>query len=88
MSIRMIEEDELRKRITEHLAARPGLTDVMQFWDGYIMALAEARVIDGDLMERLLDMLPRHDGVVVVEAMCGEEYFMEHPIREAMNEAA
>ena len=88
MALLTIDESELRKRILEHLAARPGLTDVMVFWDGYILALNEIGMIDSKALDRLMALLPPHDGAVSVEAMCGEEYFMEHPIRDELTEAA
>lgn len=75
MALIPIDESELRKRITEHLAARPGLTDVTVFWDGYIVVLNETGMIDSAAMDRMFDLLPPHDGTASVEAMCGEEYF-------------
>ena len=88
MALLTIDENELRERITEHLAARPGLTDVMVFWDGYILALNEIGMIDSKALDRLMALLPPHDGMASVEAMCGEEYFEEHPIREEVTQAA
>lgn len=87
MALLTIDESELRKRITEHLAARPGLTDVMVFWDGYVLALNEIGMIDSKALDRLMALLPPHDGMASVEAMCGEEYFEEHPTRNAAKEA-
>ena len=78
----MINESELRTRIIEHLEKRPGLPDVVLFWHAYVIALAEAGVIDVYAMDRLLDLPPQHDGTVVVEGLLGEEYFAEQPVRD------
>ena len=88
MAVIMIEEGEMQKRITEHLAARPGLPDVVMFWHGYISALGEAGIIDTNAMLRLAALLPAHDALAVKEAMLGEEYLAEHPIREGVTQAA
>ena len=88
MDVKMIGEDEIRRRMLEHLKARPGMTDVMILWDGFIIALMEARIIDADAMERLFKLIPPHDGMAVVEALCGEEYLAAHPTRESASEAA
>jgi hypothetical protein len=88
MSIRPIDENELRKRITEHLAARPGMTDVAMFWHGFVLALSETGIIDTDAAERVVKLLPPHDWSAVKEAMLGEEYLAEHPTREGAMEAA
>ena len=88
MTILMIDEDELRARITEHVAAHPGLPDVAQFWHGYLTGLCEVGVIDTHALTRLVGLLPPHDAEAVEEAMLGEEYFAEHPTRKAERDGA
>ena len=41
MAVRILEEDELRSRILEHLRARPGNPLVPAIWQGYIGSLLE-----------------------------------------------
>ena len=86
--VSMFEESEIKARILEHLAARPGLPDVAQFWHAYVVALGEAGLISIHASDRLVDLLPPHDATVIVEAMCGEEYFAEHPTRKTTTHGA
>ena len=88
MAVIPIDERELRTRIKEHLAARPGLQDVALFWHGFVLALGETGIIDVDTMVRVIALLPPHDTMAVKEAMLGEEYFLQHPTREEMIKAA
>ena len=83
----MLEESEIRARIAEHLAARPGLPDVVMFWEGYISALGEAGILDPNAMLRLGETLPS-GRKLAVEAMLGEEYFAKYPTRESGEAAA
>jgi hypothetical protein len=67
-------EDELRKRITQHLQWRSGSDSVALIWGGYIAALLEWGLISPDVHGRLLELLP------VVGAKELDELFLGEPI--------
>jgi hypothetical protein len=58
MTTELPTEEELHRRITLHLASRPGNTNVILLWLGYIAALSEWGRISVQTHERLYKLLP------------------------------
>lgn len=62
-------EDELRRRITEHLAARPSNDTVVLIWQGYLAGLLEWAGLGIHAYERLTALLPNLGSTEIIEMM-------------------
>jgi hypothetical protein len=64
-------EEELRKRISEHLQHHSGSTEVALIWHGYIAALLEWSLITPDTHSRLNQLLPDVGRTELMELFLG-----------------
>lgn len=79
MTVKIPQEEELRKRILEHLGARPDHDRVVLAWFAYLAALNEWGIIEPHVFIRLTSLLPPSQGSEVAEIMVGTEYVDAHP---------